>query len=627
MLNLKKINFRNKKVVATVLAGILFGELVLASVITINWFLGKFKDKTDPSHLTSAVHASVDPTTTLALLEMVEIDKWPEINQTILFQTNERQTYPLELPGKLYDSIPPAFTRHKVIYYTFDGPSKEIGQNQLILWAQDFDGANKEEIFRYDDQYNPAGIWLSPDQQKVAFTKTPQPQASPESSTTIETTPPEENNAPTDNNQTSDSLTRNQKAAPIIAIHDFETGQTIDIVPSSENIPSDGFLGWSSDSSEIFFLHQKSPTNINMRKADLNSQQISNLFTDVDWSQLDWPNILNHGSDAVKISPDQKSIAFLADVKVLNNDFSEDIDEQGERPIIDLKKVTLNIINTQSGVISKIFETEGHISELRWSPNAEKISYKLVPREDDVLGLTELRIIDRDGYLNTKFARANESQMKIGNILWDQSSQYIYYVRGIAQKNSELLKVDLKNFDEEKILNLDTSQSRLKSSLRLISQFETTADLDWQSLAINQTLKSPVSESAREFLPEELMDYLDQNINQLSPISSPDDKPFSVSRFGFVSPNEAYVEYQNDDSQHKILVTCHAFEVDQPSCSTIGVFQSSADGWQLISGEDPYRGKKIRFYQKIEGTDQWEVYSSDFEEKTNPVAEDEPTED
>lgn len=102
---------------------------------------------------------------------------------------------------------------------------------------------------------------------------------------------------------------------------------------------------------------------------------------------------------------------------------------------------------------------------------------------------------------------------------------------------------------------------------------------------------------------EEIMTYVDSHISSLVKKIAYDIcatcGTWEVTRFGFTSDEDAYVEYKYNQEPGRILIHCTG-TLQNLNISVLAYFEPGADMWNLVKGKDTQFGKKIEFYEKNE---------------------------
>lgn len=100
---------------------------------------------------------------------------------------------------------------------------------------------------------------------------------------------------------------------------------------------------------------------------------------------------------------------------------------------------------------------------------------------------------------------------------------------------------------------------------------------------------------------EPVMEYVSNNINQLSPAESLSGE-WQVTRFWFVfgSDKNFYVEYQNGQTMRKMLIAR-----EDGNYKVQAIFEPGQDDWMLKSGDDLQFGKPLELYEFDRNQSKW----------------------
>ncbi len=90
----------------------------------------------------------------------------------------------------------------------------------------------------------------------------------------------------------------------------------------------------------------------------------------------------------------------------------------------------------------------------------------------------------------------------------------------------------------------------------------------------------------------ESMEYVSENISNISPRDPILGGSWQATRFWFVDDENFYVEYEDGRILRKVLIS----EVDD-SYTVTGYFEPGENDWNLVEGKDPYFGTQLDLYE------------------------------
>lgn len=109
---------------------------------------------------------------------------------------------------------------------------------------------------------------------------------------------------------------------------------------------------------------------------------------------------------------------------------------------------------------------------------------------------------------------------------------------------------------------------------------------------------------------ENLMRYLEENIDIVAQEKSREFSGWRVFRFGFVSNSDLYVYFGDNFKSHCLLVSCQGEEPKDFVCLLLAFFDAENLSWKLVSGNDLYKDKTVWYYEKVK--ERWtKAFSSD----------------
>lgn len=98
----------------------------------------------------------------------------------------------------------------------------------------------------------------------------------------------------------------------------------------------------------------------------------------------------------------------------------------------------------------------------------------------------------------------------------------------------------------------------------------------------------------------EIIDYIEQNVSELSPVEPVLGGKWYAVRFWFVTNYDFYVEYEDGHILRQILVCARGIDAD-PQFNVIAYFEPGENEWVLKKGEDIMLGKKTTLYERDSG--------------------------
>lgn len=117
-------------------------------------------------------------------------------------------------------------------------------------------------------------------------------------------------------------------------------------------------------------------------------------------------------------------------------------------------------------------------------------------------------------------------------------------------------------------------------------------------------------EKPNEKLRLKIINYIEKNINNLTPYLSAHEKDWDIKRFSFLSNEITYVVFGDQDLLGRILVRCMENNTDL-NCLRVSYFVPENYAWKLEEGENIFSYGKNQYYEK-NGKGNWEkTYTSD----------------
>lgn len=102
----------------------------------------------------------------------------------------------------------------------------------------------------------------------------------------------------------------------------------------------------------------------------------------------------------------------------------------------------------------------------------------------------------------------------------------------------------------------------------------------------------------------EMMNYISDNIEELSPVEPVLAGQWQVIRFWFVADYDFYVEYEDGHILRQIFISARGRDVDV-QYNVIAYFEPGENEWVLKKGEDIMYGKETILFERDEETNMW----------------------
>ena len=99
----------------------------------------------------------------------------------------------------------------------------------------------------------------------------------------------------------------------------------------------------------------------------------------------------------------------------------------------------------------------------------------------------------------------------------------------------------------------------------------------------------------------ETINYVTENITNLSPEKAVLGGKWYVTRFGLIDKDHLYVEYEDGHIARRMLI-----EKDGTDWKVIAFFEPGKDMWQLVYGEDDYMDADLSIYKQSDDLS-WEL--------------------
>jgi len=153
-------------------------------------------------------------------------------------------------------------------------------------------------------------------------------------------------------------------------------------------------------------------------------------------------------------------------------------------------------------------------------------------------------------------------------------------------------------------------QTYKEKSENIINDNQGYSGLDADNI-LNTDIYNEESEIGKvdDSLRKEFTTYTEVNFNELAPFPSNYEADWTINRFSFVNNNNFYVEYNDGHALGRILVYC--VKSDKAiNCSRISYFAANNFIWEVDSGDDPFLGRFLQYYEKDENKDWEKAYKS-----------------
>lgn len=116
----------------------------------------------------------------------------------------------------------------------------------------------------------------------------------------------------------------------------------------------------------------------------------------------------------------------------------------------------------------------------------------------------------------------------------------------------------------------------------------------------NINIETPKIEQKVPKTRQELMAYIEKNINTFIAYSPTGAENWQIIRFGFESDENVYVELEDAENLIKILFSCKKYG-ENFDCKNILSFEPENFKWKAAQGDDPFQNRKIDYYEKKDG--------------------------
>jgi hypothetical protein len=110
-------------------------------------------------------------------------------------------------------------------------------------------------------------------------------------------------------------------------------------------------------------------------------------------------------------------------------------------------------------------------------------------------------------------------------------------------------------------------------------------------------------------LRKEFINYTESNLDELTPFPSNNESEWAINKFSFVNNNNFYVEYNDGYALGRILVYCVESK-EAINCSRISYFAANNFIWEIDSGDDPFLGRFLQYYEKDKDNNWVKTYKS-----------------
>lgn len=465
---------------------------------------------------------------------------------TNLISLSDQKIYPIPLPKNVYSFTYPQISGERIYYYTTEDKPENFKSQSLTLWSSDLYGENEKKIVSYTDEFYPSSLFISPDGKYLTyfrFKKTP----------------------------------RGSPKEVAVWLYDIEQDLSRELSSFSPNFYFEGFKGWSNDSSKFYFFEKEDKT-LQLKEVKIEGTEIISSFPKVDFSKLELvgPTGTVGGEFTFFVSPDESFVFYL-------------------------KKNSLVQVGTQTTERKEIAKLDGDISKVAFSFDGKKFAFRLAPKKSD---LQEIYVIDADGQNLKKVTQADNKDEILSDIMFSRDGKSLVFVRKIYHKYTKISQVNLEDLQEKVILLHEVKDKKESSYLRLLSYVLAPKGLKWGEFkeGLAKTLGAAIEETKkeatqREVLRQEVMQYIEKNIESLAPFDAAPDSFWNVLRYAFVSDENTYVEYEDGHTISRVLFRCAKFE-SEIKCTSIASFEPENLRWKLSSGSDPFSDRVWQYYEK-----------------------------
>ena len=481
-------------------------------------------------------------------------------NSNVINLANQK-IYTIPLPKNTFSFVYPEISGGRIYYYTTESNPADYKAQSLTLWSSDLFGENEKKIVTATDEFYPRSIFISPNGKYLVYFRTL------------------------------------KKDPQKISIWVYEIDQEVsrELVPFSKNIYFEGSIRWAADSSKFYFF-KKEKGKLRLFEARIEKSEVLQAFPKVDFKKINFENILKPVDSRFFIDPEGAFFYYLI---------------QAEKKDSKIKSQIVRI-DTATGEKKELFSSEGKIAKIALSADGKKIVFRVTGKK----GIQELFIMESDGENLKKILDAKDEKEVLSDVMFAYDSKNLLLVRKIYHEYTKIVLVNPDDLQEKELLLHRVTSLKKSSYLRLQSVVRVPVGLKWKEYkeGLRVTLKKAIEKEEKEkgkgeILRDEIMNFVEKNIENITPYIPSPEAAWRILRFAFVSDESAYVEYEDGHIVSRLLLRCIKLEGDI-KCENVGLFEAENFAWKLVSGEDPFSEKVTQYYEKRQGA--WrKTYRSD----------------
>lgn len=135
----------------------------------------------------------------------------------------------------------------------------------------------------------------------------------------------------------------------------------------------------------------------------------------------------------------------------------------------------------------------------------------------------------------------------------------------------------------------------------------------------NVQINVPREEVKAPKAKEDLIKYIEENINDLAGFLPQDRPAWHVLRLGFVDGENVYADFEDGHSLSRILIRCKNEE--EFFCRNIAREEVENFKWKVTEGEDAFSGREVSYYEKDE-KGIWQFVFTSSQKKLFPISRD-----
>lgn len=474
---------------------------------------------------------------------------------TNLVSLSDQKIYPIPLSRNVYSFTYPQISGERIYYYTSEDKPENFKSQSLTLWSSDLFGENEKKIVSYTSEFYPSSLFLSPNGKYLVYLR----------------------------------ILKKKPEETAIWLYDIEQELSRELVSFSSKFYFEGLKSWNSNSSKFYFF-EKEGNVLQLKEVKIEGTEILSSFPKIDFSKLPLADMSEFGEFTFFVSPDESSIYYLKKEKIDNK----------------IKSSSLISIKTQTAEEKVLVKLDGDISKVVLSLDGNKFAFRLKPADSD---FQEIYIVDSNGQNLKKITRAAEKDEVLSDLMFsDSQSKFLGFVRKIYHKYTKVVQINLEDLQEKAVLSYNVADPQESSYLRLLQYVLAPKNLKWgeKKEGLKETLekvieKKEIKKTEGEAVRQEVMKYIEKNIENFAPFAPTPGSFWNVLRYAFVSDENLYVECEDGHTITRVLLRCTKIEGDI-RCTNIASFAPENLRWRLTSGTDPFSDRIWQYYEKdLEG--------------------------